>query len=108
MPEVVSVPPTHRAYADNPYAQLCHDRPLFVFDCYGAALFHRSINRIDNNDVAQSLFATRFRLSTFLDTGGKSVQFQYKFVNGFERLGEPLPAHLSTDPPFFLESKCRS
>ena len=39
-------------------------------------------------------------LSAFLDTGGKNVQFQHEFVNGFEGLGEPLPVHL-------LPKRCR-
>src|ERR1700693_6253542 len=83
-------------------------RLLCVFYGHGAALLHGLIDRVNDKDVPQSLFAVRFRALAFLDAGRKGVQFEGKFVDGLEGLRKPLSTNLAAEPAFFLKCKCRT
>src|SRR3984957_17459949 len=80
---------------------------LLVLDGHGAALLHCPINRVNNNDVPQSLLPPPFRLSALFDTLGKFVDFQNELVHRLEGLVEPFSFDLAAKPPFFFERERR-
>src|SRR5271154_2291334 len=81
---------------------------LLVFDFHRAAFLCGLIDRINNDDVPQTLFAVGLWFAVSSDALREIVEFQSKFVDRLECLGKPAPRNLSTNPPLFFESKGRT
>src|ERR1700674_3661744 len=78
---------------------------LLVFDLQRAAFSGGLIDRVNDDDVPQTLLAVRLRFAAFPNALREIVEFQSEFVDRLEYLGEPAPRNLSAKPPLFLESE---
>ena len=76
-----------------------------VLYLHRAASFRGLIDRVNDDDVPQTLLAVGLWPSAFPDAGREIIELQSKFVDRLECSGEPPPRNLSTQPPLFLESE---
>jgi hypothetical protein len=79
---------------------------FFVFDLDHLARLGGLVDGIDDDQVAQALYAARLGITSLPNAHRKCIEFRRKFVNRPERLLKPLPGDFPVQPALLFEGEC--